>query len=143
MQTQMKKSLSKVWKIGLTLLFGIVVWLFWWLRYPFALSYQEQFQLFLLDDDYFMSRMAEPGGLARYVAEFLVQFYNVVVVGAAIIAVLLVLMQLITWRLMRSKVHNPLSIFYYPLASASLVAAPRTAAPAAAPLTTPHNRTAR
>ena len=111
----MKKSLSKVWKRGLTLLFGIVVWLFWWLRYPFALSYQEQFQLFLLDDDYFMSRMAEPGGLARYVAEFLVQFYNVVVVGAAIIAVLLVLMQLITWRLMRSKVHNPLSIFYYPL----------------------------
>lgn len=85
----------------LTLVFGLAVFLFWWLRYPFALTYQEQFQLFLFDGDYFCERMSEPGGLARYVAEFLTQFYNSVSIGAAILAVLFMLLQRLTWRLMR------------------------------------------
>ena len=75
----------------LTLLLGVAAFLFWWLRYPFALSYQEQFQLFLFDGDYFWSRVSEPGGLARYVSEFLVQFYNNVMFGAVIIALLYML----------------------------------------------------
>ena len=37
----------------LTILFGLVVFLFWKFRYPFALTYQEQFQMFLFDSDYF------------------------------------------------------------------------------------------
>ena len=45
----------------LTILFGLVVFLFWKFRYPFALTYQEQFQMFLFDSDYFMERIAEPG----------------------------------------------------------------------------------
>ena len=121
MQIQMKKSLSK-WQITnlpqrwgkhapllLTLVFGISVFLFWWRRYPFALTYQEQFQLFLFDGDYFFSRIAEPGGLARYVAEFLVQFYNSVLIGAAIIALLYMLLQRLTWRLMHTDSHYALS----------------------------------
>ena len=84
----------------LTLLFGLAVFLFWRYRYPFALVYQEQLQLFLFDDDYFLERMAEPGGLARYVAEFLVQFYNSVTIGALILAVLFMLLQRLTWRVM-------------------------------------------
>ena len=39
----------------LTILFGLVVFLFWKFRYPFALTYQEQFQMFLFDSDYFRS----------------------------------------------------------------------------------------
>lgn len=109
MPIRMKKSLSKTWKIGLTLLFGLVVFLFWRFRYPFALSYQEQLQLFLFDDDYFWERMSEPGGLARYIAEFLVQFYNIVTVGALIIALLLMTVQRLTWRLMQRRVHYALS----------------------------------
>ena len=109
----MKKSLSdfiqKHASLLLTLAFGISVFLFWWRRYPFALTYQEQFQLFMLDGDYFCSRIAEPGGLARYVAEFLVQFYNSVVIGAAIIAVLYMLLQRLTWRLMHTDSHYALS----------------------------------
>ena len=87
----------------LTILFGIAVFLFWRLRYPFALTYQEQLQLFLFDSDYLAERMAEPGGFARYVAEFLVQFYNGVTIGAAIIALLYMLVQRLTWRLMTIK----------------------------------------
>ena len=100
----------------LTLVFGIAVFLFWRFRYPFALTYQEQLQLFLFDGDYFLERIAEPGGFARYVAEFLVQFYNGVAIGAVIIAVLYVLVQRLTWRLMSSRSsHDPLSIVHYPL----------------------------
>ena len=109
----MKKSLSdfiqKHASLLLTLAFGISVFLFWWRRYPFALTYQEQFQLFMFDGDYFCSRIAEPGGLARYVAEFLVQFYNSVVIGAAIIALLYMLLQRLTWRLMHTDSHYALS----------------------------------
>ena len=105
----MKKFLSKHSRLLLTLVFGICVFIFWRMRYPFALTFQEQLQLFLFDDDYFLERIAEPGGLARYVAEFLVQFYNSVTMGAIIIAVLMMLVQRLTWRLMRCEEHYCLS----------------------------------
>jgi len=87
----------------LTLAFGLMVFLFWGVRYPFALTYQEQLQMFLFDSDYFCARMAEPGGFARYIAEFLVQFYNGVVIGALILALLYMLVQRLTWRLMKTE----------------------------------------
>jgi hypothetical protein len=102
----MKKSLSdylsKYGCLLLTLAFGLAVFLFWGFRYPFALTYQEQLQLFLFDGDYFCSRMAEPGGFARYIAEFLVQFYNGALIGAAILALLYMLVQRLMWRLMQA-----------------------------------------
>ena len=111
----MKKLLPhKYYPWLLTGLFGLAVFLFWKLRYPFVLTYQEQLQLFLFDGDYFCDRMAEPGGFTRYVAEFLVQFYNGVAIGAAIIALLYMLVQRLTWRLM-STADSPLSIVHYPL----------------------------
>ena len=99
----MKKFLSKYADWLLTLFFGLVVFLFWEYRYPFALTFQEQLQLFLFDADYFCERMAEPGGLARYVGEFLVQFYNATVIGALILAILFMMVQRLTWRLMRCE----------------------------------------
>ena len=71
MLTPMKKLLSKYWPWILTLVLGIAVWLFWAVGYPHALAFREQFQLFLFDGDYFWGRMAQPGGLARWIAEFL------------------------------------------------------------------------
>ena len=38
--------LKKTWKIGLSILFGVAVLLFWGNVYPAHISYQEQFQLF-------------------------------------------------------------------------------------------------
>ena len=105
----MKKFLSKHAPLLSTLAFGLMVFLFWGVRYPFALTYQEQLQLFLFDADYFYGRMAEPGGLARYVAEFLVQFYNATVYGALILAALYMLVQRLTWRLMRCEGFYALS----------------------------------
>ena len=105
----MKLFLSKYNRLLLTLVFGICVFIFWRMRYPFALTFQEQLQLFLFDDDYFLERIAEPGGLARYIAEFLVQFYNSTTIGAAIIAILMMLLQRLTWQLMRCEEHYCLS----------------------------------
>lgn len=109
MKKSLSESLSKHGRVLLTLVFGIAVFLFWAFRYPFALTYQEQLQLFLFDGDYFCGRMAEPGGGARYIAEFLVQFYNGAAIGALIIAVLYMLVQRLTWRLMRSDIYYVLS----------------------------------
>ena len=105
----MKRLLNRYWKAELTILFGLTVFFFWRIRYPFALTYQEQFQLFLFDSDYFLELVAEPGGLARYVAEFLVQFYNSIAIGATVLAILMMLFQRLTWRLMRCEAHYPLS----------------------------------
>ena len=109
MPIHMKKLSNKQWAWLVTLVVGILVFLFWNYRYPFALAYQEQLQLFLFDGDYFIDRLSEPGGLARYVAEFLVQFYNGIAIGATIIAVLYMLIQRLTWRLMKVKSHYILS----------------------------------
>ena len=122
----MKKFLSKHTPLLLTLVFGLVVFLFWRILYPFALTYQEQLQLFLFDGDYFCSRMAEPGGFARYVAEFLMQFYNSVTIGALIIAVLYMLVQRLTWRLMGSDSYYvwsfiPVIMLWYAMGDESVM----------------------
>lgn len=109
MPIHMKKLSNKQWAWLVTLVVGVLVFLFWNYRYPFALAYQEQLQLFLFDGDYLLERLSEPGGLARYVAEFLVQFYNGIAIGATIIAVLYMLIQRLTWRLMKVKSHYILS----------------------------------
>lgn len=82
-----------------TIMLGVGAWLFWAFGYPHAMAYQEQFQLFLFDGGYFTDRLAVPGGVAAYVAEFLTQFYNHYLIGAFIIAALLVCLQMLTWRL--------------------------------------------
>lgn len=92
-------SKDKSWKWVFTLLFGLAVFLFWRYRYEAALTYQEQCQLFLFGGDYLSTRLAQPGGLARYVAEFLVQFYNNITYGALILAVLFMLIQRLTWHM--------------------------------------------
>ncbi len=102
----MKKFLSKYWKASLSLAFGVAVFLFWRYGYYYALSYQEQFQLFLFDSDYFMERLAQPGGLARYLGEFVVQFYNSSTIGALLIAILYVALQRLTYLILLRRMKN-------------------------------------
>ena len=95
-------------------LFGVLVFLFWWLGYPHALSYQEQYQMFLFTNDYFSQRVMVPGGLADFLGEFFVQFYYLKWAGALVLAVIYVLLQWLTWQLMRLQANN-LSSWCYPL----------------------------
>ena len=71
---------------GFSMLWGVLVFLFWWLWFPQALSFQEQYQLFLFSSD--------------YLSELLVQFHYIGWLGAMVLAVLSVLLQRLVWRLM-------------------------------------------
>ena len=97
----MKNFMIKTWKPLLSLLFGVAVVIFWAVPYVGGLCFQEQYQMFLFDIGYFLERIVLPGGLADYISEFLVQFYYMPVLGGAIIALLLMSIQAISWGLMK------------------------------------------
>lgn len=82
-----------------TLIFGVAVVLFFGLAYPHHLHYQEQYQLFLFDSAYVWDIMRVPGGVADLLGRFCTQFFLFAWVGAVIIALLLVAIQLLTLRL--------------------------------------------
>ena len=86
----MKQLLKRYWNWGLSVLVGIGIFLFWNVAYPHALSYQEQYQLFLWTGDYFVQRVSVPGGFADWLGEFVVQFYYVEWLGALLLALLFV-----------------------------------------------------
>lgn len=97
----MRNILSKTWKLLLSTVFGVAVFIFWYYGYKAAIGYQEQFQLFLFSSDYLAERLSVPGGGADYVAEFLTQFYYIPLLGGIILALLLVAVQRLVWRLAR------------------------------------------
>ena len=94
--------LSRYWKAVASLLSGVAVFLFWWLGYPVMTAYQEQYQLFLPDGDYVCHLLSVPDGLARCIGEYFVQFYISHALGALVLAVVLVLVQRLTGRLMKT-----------------------------------------
>ena len=96
----MTKAMARYGNMGLSVLVGIGMFVFWYLWYPHALSYQEQYQLFLWTWDYFIERMSLPGGLADWIGEFIVQFYYVEWLGALLQALLFVALQWVTARLL-------------------------------------------
>ena len=96
----MKKAVNRYIGIGLSVLVGIGMFLFWYVLYPHALSYQEQYQLFLWTGDYFLEKISLPGGFADWVGEFIVQFYYVEWIGALLLALLFVALQQVTARLL-------------------------------------------
>ena len=79
-----------------TLFFGVSALLFFGLAYPHHLHYQEQYQLFLFDSSYIWDVIALPGGVAYLLGRFSTQFFLYAWVGAAIIAILLSVIQLLT-----------------------------------------------
>ena len=82
------------------MLLGIGMFLFWYVAYPHALSYQEQYQLFLWTWDYLLERLSLPGGFADWLGEFIVQFFYVEWLGALLLALLFVALQRLTARLL-------------------------------------------
>lgn len=79
---------------------GIVVWLFWAIPFRCMLNYHEEFQLFQTDSDYFLSHLTQKGGIAVYISEFLIQFYNNYWIGAFILAIEFVLIQWLTLKIL-------------------------------------------
>ena len=93
-----------------TLLFGVAVVLFFGLAYPHHLHYQEQYQLFLFDNNYVWEIVRLPGGVADLLGRFCTQFFLFAWVGALIIGILLMLVQLLTLCLFNFPLgHRPLA----------------------------------
>ena len=77
----------------------MAAFLFFGLAYPHHLHYQEQYQLFLFDSNYMWEIVKQPGGIADLLGRFCTQFFLFAWVGALIIALLLLVVQLLTFRL--------------------------------------------
>ena len=98
----MAMTMEKYRNICVSMLIGIGMFLFWYLWYPHALSYQEQYQLFLWTSDYFVERISLPGGLADWLGELIVQFYYIEWLGALLLSLLFVTLQRFSARLLKS-----------------------------------------
>lgn len=92
--------MERYWNWGLSVLVGIGMFVFWYVAYPHALSYQEQYQLFLWTGDYFIEKISLPGGFADWLGEFIVQFFYVEWLGALLLALLFVALQRVALRLL-------------------------------------------
>ncbi len=88
----MNKTYSYIQKT-LPVLFGLAVFLFFGMIYPYHLHYHEQFQLFLTTPEYFLDTISKPGGFADYLGTFVTQFFLFSWLGAGIIAILLMSLQ--------------------------------------------------
>lgn len=93
----MRKNLKYIFSVVLF----VAVMLWWTVGYLGTISYHEQLQMFLCTGDYFCERISLPGGLADYVSELMVSFFYYAPVGAALIAALVVMTQLLSWLLIR------------------------------------------
>ncbi len=83
-------------------LVGIIVYLFWAIPFRGMLNFHEEFQLFQTDAPYFCTHLLQKGGIAIYISEFLIQFYNNYWVGAFIIALEFVLIQGLTLYILKN-----------------------------------------
>ncbi|MCQ2214393.1 MAG: DUF6057 family protein [Bacteroidales bacterium] len=88
---------SIIYRVLLSTLLGAFAMVFWMRIHPEWLSFQEQYQMFLFTGDYMALRLSVAGGVADYVAEFLVQFFYYTWSGALVMALLLVGLQLSVW----------------------------------------------
>lgn len=88
-----KKSVTAYWKVAVWAAFAVASFLYWCYVSPSLLSDREQTVLFLYNGDYFMQRIVVPGGLARYLGDFLTQFFCKPNTGACAFALLLLLVQ--------------------------------------------------
>ena len=99
----------------LTALTGIAAYCFFAFRYPYHLHFQEQYQLFESTWAYFAGVAAVPGGLADWSGRFLTQFCFHAPVGAAVLAVLLCAVQLLTWALCRRRTFVSYVLSFLPV----------------------------
>lgn len=96
-----KAFVSVYWQQILLALLAIVVFCFWYFLYPFIPVTREMSQLFLWNSDYLTERIVLPGGFAKYLAELIVQFFLNPFNGALIYAILFLLAQFLSSRLLR------------------------------------------
>ena len=87
---------------SISCLVGIIVYLFWAIPFRGILNYHEEFQLFQTDSAYFLTHLMQRGGIAIYISEFQVQFYNNYWIGAFILALEFVIIQWLAYYILKN-----------------------------------------
>ena len=93
--------MKRNWQHITVALLAVGVFCFWLFLYPFIPVMREMSLLFLWNTDYLMERLAIPGGLAQYLGEGVSQFFLNPVNAAILYAILFVVAQLLTKKLLR------------------------------------------
>ena len=81
--------------------YGLSIFLFFGFLFPYHLHFQEQFQLFLFKNSFFMETCSRPGGFCNYTGQFITQFYISSFAGALLVSCLLIGIQQLTFAIMR------------------------------------------
>ena len=85
----------------------IQVWAFFQFSYPYSFYYKEQNQLFLLSADYVSTYFDKPAWAACLAGDYVTQYFYYMYAGAAILAVLILLLGLTTFASLRlSRVNR-------------------------------------
>lgn len=103
---------AKIINSSASILFCIAVFMYFWIVYPFHISYQEHYQMFLYNFSYMKETISYPGGFAGYLSAFLTQFFIFPTAGALIVALLLGALQGLVWNAAKKLGASGL---YYPL----------------------------
>lgn len=113
--------MKKIVEFSITCLVGILVYLFWAIPFRGMLNYHEEFQLFQTDATYFFSHLKQKGGIAIYISEFQIQFYNNYWIGALILALEFVLIQRLTLNILKNLLRTRCTRHRYLLLFLSLI----------------------
>jgi len=100
---RVKSIISAHRQLVISVVLAAGIFTLWRLFYPHLLLAREQSQLFLCNTEYLGERLGEPGGLARYIGEGIVQFFIYPRYGALLYALLFIAIVWLTWRLLKKK----------------------------------------
>lgn len=109
----MIKRLRTIWKVLLSLLFALAVFLLCLFPYRALLNYHEQTHLFRWNGYYFREQCQSLDGCLEYLVSWITQFFYIGWIGAALVALLSVLIQWLSWKLLKLVRQN--RSFLYPL----------------------------
>lgn len=85
------ESSEKTVQLIIAIVIAISCFVFFQFFYPYHLFIKEQIQLFLYTSDYFLSYLDKPAWLARYIGDFLTQFFYLRGGGSIVITLLILL----------------------------------------------------
>ena len=107
----MKRVFGRYYPTVAIALWAIAIWCFFQFYYPYHFFYQEQNQIFLWSWDYISNYFDKSGGVARFIGDFLTQFYYYLYAGATILTLCIVLAGILFYlALRRFKVKKTIAL---------------------------------
>lgn len=95
------QTLSRIWKPAWTLSLAAVVFVLCLFPYRALLNYHEQTHLFRWNSYYIREQWGSLEGIWEYVVSFFTQFFYIGWLGAVVMALIAVGIQLLTWQMLR------------------------------------------